>query len=326
MCSFSASLVIFFFWLPTSWCVGDRGWGLGVTVCSIRTRTCWNGGFWIKHACSFCFALLLWWDATFSVCLCVGMCVCAWDGVCPSPGCPTLVGAICPGSLLRCFNILHLVPSPAVTCRRHSAVSFTHQVFPHFLHSFGFTLKKIFFPFLSSLTPLLSLAISPSTPLHSPLLFFPFSVCCHCYFISTLGWMLVGSRDDCDRNSRPCWKGFRKSCKHRKCCEVWLEDGLFCVCGKRRQGQAAGGRKSLVWYGYNPDSGRLELLALMCWLLCFSGCVHTIGLSAQLLPARPSRKQHNWLQMRLPERDYLLVFAVAPAAVAAQKQGNYGNV
>lgn len=224
----------------------------------------------------FCGGMLL------SVSVCVLGCVCAWDGVCPSPGCPTLVGAICPGSLLRCFNILHLVPSPAVTCRRrHSAVSFTHQVFPHFLLWLYFKKKSFFFPFL--LASFKSCHISINTTAFSSSVLSLFSPLLH-----LLSRMHVGCFQGRMWKKQPAMlDGFRKSCEPQKM--LWSVIGSRLFCGRQRE--ATGRRKSLVWYGYKPDSGRLELLALMCWLLLrFSGCVHTTGLSAQLLPARPSRK------------------------------------
>lgn len=126
----------------------------GHSAYSIGTWTCWNGRLWIKHACSFCFALPLWWDPSLlwwlcickrvqnCVCLCLCSCACVWDAVCPNLGCPISVRAICPGSLLSCFNIKHLLPIPAVTCWRHTAVSFTHSTLTStsfLLHTLAFT-------------------------------------------------------------------------------------------------------------------------------------------------------------------------------------------
>lgn len=149
---------------PTSRFVGDRAWGLvggEVSGCVVGTRTCWNGRWWIKHVCSFWFALPLCCCAPlYSVCVFARVLWCVHLHVCPCV--PTwdvpyqwgpFAQDLCWVALIFNTSSPHLLSLAGDTLLCHSL-----RVLPHF--------HWIFLPTLS-LLPSLCPSISPQPSLPS---------------------------------------------------------------------------------------------------------------------------------------------------------------
>lgn len=101
-------------WIPTSRFGRDGARGRGVSRCVVRTRTCWNGRLWIKHACSFCCTPPCWY-APLPQCLCtctravVRVCACVCVSQCVSwPGMSHI--SMGPFARVRCWVALIFNP------------------------------------------------------------------------------------------------------------------------------------------------------------------------------------------------------------------------